>query len=49
MLGIQLKLEAMLPTIILFVMSVSLPEQDITRKGRVYENATRCTEYIRKT
>ena len=27
----------MLPTIILFVMSVSLPEQDTTRKGRVYK------------
>ena len=33
-------LEAMLPTIILFVTSVSLPEQDTTRKERVYENAT---------
>ena len=27
----------MFPTIILFVTSVSLPEQDTTRKGRVYE------------
>ena len=37
-------LEAMLPTIILIVTSVSLPEQDTTRKGRVYkmyENTTR--------
>ena len=32
-------LEAILPTIILFVMSLSLPEQNTTRKGRVYENA----------
>ena len=32
-------LEAMLPTIVLFVTSMSLPEQDTTRKGRVYENA----------
>ena len=32
-------LEAMLPTIILFVTSMSLPEQDTTKKGRVYENA----------
>ena len=47
-------LEAMLPTIILFVMSVSLPEQDTTRKRRVYKmyenamykNATRCTRTL---
>ena len=30
-------LEAILLTIVLFVMSVSLPEQDTTRKGQVYK------------
>ena len=30
--------EAMLPTIILLVTSVSLLEQNTTKKGRVYEN-----------
>ena len=38
----------MLPTIILFVTSVSLLEQDITRKGRLYENAIRCRNIWRK-
>ena len=34
-------LEATFPTKILFVTSVLLPEQNTTRKERVYENATR--------
>ena len=55
-LGINLKsqhtikvrsLEATLSATILIcnVFCVRLPEQDITRKGRVYENPTRCTKW----
>ena len=43
-------INATLPAIIFIrdVFNVSLLEQDITRKGRVYKNVTRCTRMLRK-